>query len=110
MRRRRGFSKSKPKTKDDLIQHFQKRARERGLGDVSKDFVQRINKMIRSYDTSVIEFYMKQTNARSIYRIIFGGDSYYLVYNKNLNCVTTVLTQDMVDQWGESENEGDILV
>lgn len=96
------YTKSKPrkKTRNDCKRHFLRRAKERGLDIIDAPLYNIICDTIRAgKDFQFIKFITKQSNSRSIYLLEHKGENFYLIWDKNVHTFSTVLTQEMVDQW-----------
>ena len=89
-RKRKNKNKKKPQ---DLRIHAKKRFLERYGFEINSDKLNGWVKKIQEQDQDVV-FIKKQSNSRTLYLI---ENQYYAVYNKNLHCICTFLTKEMVN-------------
>lgn len=83
-----------PKTKDDLVKHFLKRAKERYELELTLSDVEAINRQVMNGDLLIVK---RSSQNRTLYLLPWLDQKVLIAYNHNLNSVCTALPKSKLD-------------
>ena len=95
------MAKNKKKTKQESQRiHAKRRFLERYGLDFNRHVRREFERLIRCYQTHLI---IQQSNRVSIHDVIYNGDVYRVVYDRNRHTIVTALPQDQENYNPEQE-------